>query len=67
VYYRLHGSSRVYYSPYPPSYLKARAARLAGLTGSAQAWCVFDKTALGEATTNALSLLRLLGRAGRRQ
>jgi uncharacterized protein YecE (DUF72 family) len=61
VYYRLHGSPRTYYSSYEPPYLDALAERLA-VAADAPAWCVFDNTASGAATTNALALLdRLAG------
>ena len=55
VYYRLHGSPRTYYSAYDAAFLDALAPRL--LAAPAGAWCVFDNTALGAATVNALELL----------
>jgi len=59
-YFRLHGSPRIYYSPYSEEYLNALAAVLASSGG----WCIFDNTAAGEATANALGLLeRLTGQA----
>jgi uncharacterized protein YecE (DUF72 family) len=63
VYYRLHGSPKVYYSPYDEMYLTTLATRLAAIARSpAPVWCIFDNTALGAATTNALDLLdRLSG------
>jgi uncharacterized protein YecE (DUF72 family) len=63
VYYRLHGSPRTYYSAYDAAFLDALAPRLAAATPGA--WCIFDNTALGAATTNALGLLERLapGRA----
>jgi uncharacterized protein YecE (DUF72 family) len=60
VYYRLHGSPRVYYSAYDAAYLDALAARLRAAAlapGAAPPWCVFDNTASGAATANALDLL----------
>lgn len=60
VYYRLHGSPRVYYSAYDEAYLRALAVRLEGTAGGADVWCIFDNTALGAATSNALTLLDLL-------
>jgi uncharacterized protein YecE (DUF72 family) len=66
VYWRLHGSPRIYYSEYEPAYLDALAHSLrdAALRGAA-AWCIFDNTASGAATSNALDLLnRLQPRAG---
>jgi uncharacterized protein YecE (DUF72 family) len=53
-YFRLHGSPRIYYSAYTPE----RIARIADDLSSAacRAWCIFDNTALGAATENALAL-----------
>jgi uncharacterized protein YecE (DUF72 family) len=57
VYYRLHGSPRVYYSAYDEAHLRALAMRLGGAAGGADhVWCIFDNTALGAATSNALTL-----------
>jgi uncharacterized protein YecE (DUF72 family) len=62
TYYRLHGSPRIYYSPYDDEYLDALAARLRAAAERADAvWCIFDNTALGAATSNALALLARLG------
>jgi uncharacterized protein YecE (DUF72 family) len=55
VYYRLHGSPKMYYSAYSNEYLTALARQLADVHG--EAWCIFDNTALGAATENALHLL----------
>jgi uncharacterized protein YecE (DUF72 family) len=61
VYYRLHGSPRIYYSAYPNNYLKALARRLTeGVKGGAQVWCIFDNTAEGAATGDALSVMDAL-------
>jgi uncharacterized protein YecE (DUF72 family) len=61
AYYRLHGSPRVYYSTYTPAYLAALAQRLQKEHASGrQTWCIFDNTALGAATQNALELQTLL-------
>jgi uncharacterized protein YecE (DUF72 family) len=58
VYYRLHGSPRVYYSSYDERFLDALAIRMAELSAAATpTWCVFDNTTLGAGTLNALSLL----------
>jgi uncharacterized protein YecE (DUF72 family) len=58
VYYRLHGSPRVYYSDYPSHYLDALADELsAAAAGSVSVWCIFDNTAAGAATANALRVL----------
>jgi uncharacterized protein YecE (DUF72 family) len=58
AYYRLHGSPRTYYSSYDDAYLTALAAQLRAAKHST--WCIFDNTALGAATHNALSLLERL-------
>ncbi|HKP76244.1 MAG TPA: DUF72 domain-containing protein [Longimicrobiaceae bacterium] len=61
VYYRLHGSPRVYYSAYSPEYVRALAGRLAREAAAGrEAWCIFDNTALGEAWRNGLELLARL-------
>jgi uncharacterized protein YecE (DUF72 family) len=60
VYYRLHGSPRVYYSAYDEAYIRALAVRLARASaGADDLWCIFDNTAMGAATGNALTLLEL--------
>jgi uncharacterized protein YecE (DUF72 family) len=58
VYVRLHGSPRTYYSPYDDAALHAVAARLRAF--GVPAWCIFDNTASGAATANALDLAELL-------
>ena len=61
VYYRLHGSPRVYYSAYPQDYLEQIAASLQDHVARGTAvWCIFDNTALGAATKDALSVKSLL-------
>lgn len=61
VYHRLHGSPRTYYSAYDAAYLDALAARLREDAASGKrAWCIFDNTASGAATANALALLARL-------
>jgi uncharacterized protein YecE (DUF72 family) len=61
VYHRLHGSPRIYYSDYDAPYLEALADRLRADAARADAvWCIFDNTALGHATANALALLARL-------
>lgn len=61
VYFRLHGSPRIYYSKYGEEFIAGIAgqigdARKAGAT----VWCIFDNTALGAATEDALSLMTML-------
>jgi uncharacterized protein YecE (DUF72 family) len=61
VYFRLHGSPRVYYSDYSAAYLEALVERLAQAAARAvPVWCIFDNTAEFAATANALSVLEQL-------
>ena len=64
VYYRLHGSPRMYYSSYTPEYLAVLGARLAEAAVRAPVWCIFDNTTLGAAAANALDLAEMLSRRG---
>ncbi len=58
TYLRLHGTPRVYYSAYGPEDIDWAATILAGrLKAGHDAWCIFDNTAEGHATPNALSLV----------
>lgn len=61
VYYRLHGSPRRFHSSYPPACIEqtARELRSAAADGT-ETWCIFDNTASGAGTKNALSLLTRL-------
>jgi uncharacterized protein YecE (DUF72 family) len=56
AYFRLHGSPRRYYSAYSRKFLDAMATQLADLARRARVWCIFDNTAAGFATSNALQL-----------
>ena len=61
VYFRLHGSPRMYYSPYDDAYLDTLAARLQAAAARANpVWCIFDNTASGAALENAWELLTRL-------
>jgi uncharacterized protein YecE (DUF72 family) len=60
VYHRLHGSPKVYHSAYSAESLEALASRLAEAAATAPTWCIFDNTALGAATADALALIELL-------
>jgi len=67
AYFRLHGSPRIYYSSYEDGYLAALAERLRAVQSRrVPAWCIFDNTALGAATANALTLVERLGGTRRR-
>ncbi|KEZ99410.1 hypothetical protein A11M_0101225, partial [Xanthomonas vasicola pv. vasculorum NCPPB 895] len=66
LYWRWHGAPRIYYSSYDDTALQALAAAVrAGPPDTAQPlterWVIFDNTAAGCATSNALELQRLLG------
>jgi len=58
IYYRLHGSPRIYHSSYDGTYLAALAQRLRSSCATGRlCWCIFDNTAQGAALDNALELL----------
>jgi uncharacterized protein YecE (DUF72 family) len=58
TYLRLHGSPRIYYSRYTPEYVESVRRVLAAQAAAGKTcWCIFDNTASGEATANALELL----------
>ncbi|HYG86724.1 MAG TPA: DUF72 domain-containing protein [Azospirillum sp.] len=62
LYVRLHGSPEIYHSPYPPDVLERTAAWLGTQAVLRPVWCIFDNTALGHATEDALAVLtRLTG------
>jgi len=58
VYYRLHGSPRTYYSTYDTDYLASLTRTIQKHIKAKQTcWCIFDNTAAGAASRNALDLL----------
>ncbi len=60
-YWRLHGSPRIYYSPYELPRLERLGVELQTATAEGQsAWCIFDNTASGAALGNALTLAQCL-------
>jgi uncharacterized protein YecE (DUF72 family) len=59
-YHRLHGAPRIYYSAYDAARLGELAGALMADAGAAQRWCVFDNTASGAATGNAVTLQSML-------
>lgn len=62
VYYRLHGSPRIYWSAYPEAYLSALADAIAEHRAAGrEVWCIFDNTTAGAATRNGIDLLEMLG------
>ena len=62
VYYRWHGSPRMYYSEYGLSRLRELCQLLTAAQESAdrRIWCIFDNTAAGAALLNAAQLQSLL-------
>lgn len=57
VYLRLHGSPRMYYSRYEDRQLQHfREQLVKAQEQNREAWCIFDNTAAGAATINALEL-----------
>ncbi|MDQ2832867.1 MAG: DUF72 domain-containing protein [Acidobacteriota bacterium] len=59
-YWRLHGSPRVYWSGYDAAFLSNVAARVRKEKKNAEVWVMFDNTAMGEATPNALDLTDMI-------
>jgi uncharacterized protein YecE (DUF72 family) len=61
LYYRLHGSPKMYYSAYGDEYLRKLSEKMTSADAKAkEAWCVFDNTARYASWENALQLQRLL-------
>jgi uncharacterized protein YecE (DUF72 family) len=61
IYYRLHGSPRMYYSAYSDEFVRGLAVKIAASTSkSRDIWCIFDNTVAHESWRNALQLQRLL-------
>jgi uncharacterized protein YecE (DUF72 family) len=63
VYYRWHGTPQMYVSAYPRTAVEALAALVAAAAQTVPTWCIFDNTARGAATMNALELLARQGAA----
>ena len=62
-YFRLHGSPRTYYSDYSEAALATIAQSVRNRSqanATIETWVIFDNTALGHATTNAVTLAREL-------
>ena len=62
-YWRLHGAPRTYYSEYAESFLAefAKNLRAERQKRAVETWVIFDNTALGHGTANALRLQELAG------
>ncbi len=56
TYFRLHGSPKIYHSDYGPAFID-RLHHILQQQNASKVWCIFDNTALGFATSNALALL----------
>lgn len=63
MYWRLHGSPHTYYSDYDKGWLQKFEQRIRSLQKRSEVreiWVIFDNTALGHATANAIRLQELL-------
>jgi uncharacterized protein YecE (DUF72 family) len=61
TYLRLHGSPRIYYSDYTEDAIRAALVPLAQRQSKGgECWCIFDNTAAGAATHNALTARRMV-------
>lgn len=60
VYYRWHGSPRMYWSRYESDWLAGRAQEISRWPPGTEVWCIFDNTASGAAADDALRLRSLL-------
>lgn len=60
AYYRLHGSPRIYHSPYGKTRLESIAQKLLRhVEAGAETWCIFDNTTSYAATGDALTTTHL--------
>ncbi len=56
-YTRMHGSPKIYYDAYSSTTIASIRQRMnRAITPSSERWCIFDNTALGHATGDALAL-----------
>ena len=62
AYYRLHGAPRMYYSAYDCAFVAELADQIRGAAAK-EVWCIFDNTASGAATANALTMQTLVTNA----
>ncbi len=61
VYYRWHGSPRMYWSAYDDEWLRDRARAVGRWPADAERWCIFDNTGGGFALPNALAFQSMIG------
>ena len=59
VYMRMHGAPRIYYSSYDQQAIDRLAVKLAQ-PAARQGWCIFDNTASGAASANAVEFRGVL-------
>jgi uncharacterized protein YecE (DUF72 family) len=62
AYFRLHGSTRMYFSAYDDAFLDDLATRMRRLRRAGDVWVIFDNTATRAAADNARSLIGKLAR-----
>ena len=61
TYRRLHGSPKIYSSPYGAAFVQRTAAAMLAEAGSGRpCWCIFDNTMHGAALANAMQLAATL-------
>ncbi|HMI20436.1 MAG TPA: DUF72 domain-containing protein [Sphingomonas sp.] len=56
AYFRLHGAPRIYWSEYGPGAVVAHAATVKARTAASEVWTIYDNTASGAATRDAVRL-----------
>lgn len=61
VYCRWHGAPRTYWSSYEDAWLQERASSMQRWPPGTDCWAIFDNTASGAATPNALAYSALMG------
>jgi uncharacterized protein YecE (DUF72 family) len=65
AYFRLHGSPQMYHSAYGEDQLTEIAGRIKAVAiQNTSVWCIFDNTAAGAATVNALEMRERFGADG---
>jgi len=62
IYFRLHGSPRMYWSSYSSQELQAWKSKMANSGDATSVWIIFDNTAAGFATDNALEIKKRLAK-----
>jgi uncharacterized protein YecE (DUF72 family) len=66
LYYRLHGTPRIYFSAYDPAFLSCLVTAIRRAAAE-EVWCIFDNTASGAAAANALTLQTQMDQADRNE